>query len=76
MVGRQPIVGLPGPDATDADIRLFDDMRAGGLMLYRRNFETPERFLAWSPASSRGLGAVSWSRPITRAAASSCSTRA
>jgi beta-N-acetylhexosaminidase len=43
MVGRQLVFGLPGPDATDADIRLFEDTRAGGIMLYRRNFETPER---------------------------------
>jgi beta-N-acetylhexosaminidase len=43
MVGRQLMFGLPGPDATDADIRLLEDTRAGGLMLYRRNFETPER---------------------------------
>jgi beta-N-acetylhexosaminidase len=43
MAGRQLMFGLPGPDATDADIRLFEDTRAGGIMLYRRNFETPER---------------------------------
>ena len=43
MVGRQLIVGLPGPDATDDDLRLLRDIHAGGLMLYRRNFETPER---------------------------------
>ena len=43
MVGRQLVFGLPGPDATDADIRLFEDTKAGGIMLYRRNFETPER---------------------------------
>jgi beta-N-acetylhexosaminidase len=35
--------GLPGPDATDADIRLFEETRAGGVILYRRNFEGPER---------------------------------
>ncbi|HYB40787.1 MAG TPA: beta-N-acetylhexosaminidase, partial [Candidatus Methylomirabilis sp.] len=43
MVGRRLMFGLPGPDVTDADIRLFEDTRAGGVMLYRRNFETPER---------------------------------
>jgi beta-N-acetylhexosaminidase len=43
LAGRQLMFGLPGPDATDADIRLFEDTRAGGLILYRRNFETPER---------------------------------
>ncbi len=43
MVGRRLMFGLPGPDVTDADIRLFTDTRAGGLILYRRNFQTPER---------------------------------
>jgi len=41
MVGRQLVFGLRGPDVTDADLRLFDDTRAGGLILYRRNFEGP-----------------------------------
>lgn len=35
--------GLPGPDLTDDDVRLFRETRAAGIMLYRRNFETPER---------------------------------
>src|SRR6267378_2580497 len=35
--------GLSGPRLTDADIRLFRDTRAAGLILYRRNFETPEQ---------------------------------
>lgn len=43
MVGCRLVFGLPGPDVTDADLHLFSDTRAGGLILYRRNFETPER---------------------------------
>jgi beta-N-acetylhexosaminidase len=43
LVGRCLMLGLPGPDLGDADIRLFNDTGAGGLILYRRNFETPER---------------------------------
>jgi beta-N-acetylhexosaminidase len=43
LVGRQLMFGLPGPDTTDADIRLFEETRAGGLILYRRNFDTPDR---------------------------------
>src|SRR5712664_4204453 len=35
--------GLSGPRLTDADVRLFRDTRAAGLILYRRNFETPEQ---------------------------------
>jgi len=43
LVGRSLVFGLRGPDATDADIQLFRDTGAGGIMLYRRNFEGPER---------------------------------
>jgi hypothetical protein len=42
LVGEQLVFGLTGPKLTDADIRLFRDTRAAGLILYRRNFETPE----------------------------------
>jgi len=56
MVGRQLIVGLPGPDATDDDLRLLRDIHAGGLMLYRRNFETPERFVRFIRRLEEGLG--------------------
>ncbi len=43
LVGRRLMFGLPGPDLTEDDVRLFSDTGAGGLILYRRNFETPER---------------------------------
>src|SRR3990170_3854940 len=33
--------GLPGPALRVEDVRLFDDTRAAGLILYRRNFESP-----------------------------------
>lgn len=56
MVGRRLIVGLPGPDATDADLRLLSETHAGGVMLYRRNFETPERFLRFLTRLEEGLG--------------------
>ena len=35
------MIGLTGPALTDADIRVFRDTRAAGLILYRRNFDTP-----------------------------------
>ena len=56
MVGRQLIVGLPGPDATDDDLRLLHDIHAGGLMLYRRNFETPSLLLRFITRLEEGLG--------------------
>ena len=43
LVGRRLMFGLPGPDLSDTDIRLFRETQAAGLMLYRRNFETAER---------------------------------
>lgn len=43
LVGRRLMLGLPGPAVRDTDIRLFEDTRAGGLILYRRNFESPEQ---------------------------------
>ena len=46
MVGSRLMFGLPGPDVTDDDVRLFRETRAAGIMLYRRNFETPERQMA------------------------------
>src|SRR3989454_2526459 len=33
--------GLPGPTLRDEDVRLFKDTRAAGLILYRRNFQSP-----------------------------------
>src|SRR5437763_8607395 len=35
------MIGLRGPTLSDADVRLFHDTRAAGLILYRRNFESP-----------------------------------
>jgi beta-N-acetylhexosaminidase len=43
LVGERLMIGVAGPDLTDADIDAFRQTRAAGLILYRRNFETPER---------------------------------
>ncbi|OGK80781.1 MAG: hypothetical protein A2X53_14820 [Candidatus Rokubacteria bacterium GWA2_70_23] len=56
LVGRRLMFGLPGPDLADADIRLFRDTGAGGLILYRRNFETPERLGALLTGIEEALG--------------------
>ena len=45
LVGERLIIGLPGTTLTDADVRLFRETRAGGLILYRRNFQSPEQLL-------------------------------
>lgn len=43
LIGQTLAFGIPGPTVTDDDIRLFRSTRAGGLVLYRRNFESPEQ---------------------------------
>ncbi|HEY3101422.1 MAG TPA: beta-N-acetylhexosaminidase [Methylomirabilota bacterium] len=45
LVGERLMIGLKGPTFDDADVRLFRETRAAGLILYRRNFESPERLL-------------------------------
>jgi beta-N-acetylhexosaminidase len=41
LVGERLMIGLPGPALRDEDIQLFRDTQAAGLILYRRNFESP-----------------------------------
>lgn len=41
LVGERLMIGLPGLVLRDDDVRLFRDTRAAGLILYRRNFESP-----------------------------------
>jgi len=45
LVGERLMIGLKGVTLDDADVRLFRDTRAAGLILYRRNFETPAQLL-------------------------------
>jgi beta-N-acetylhexosaminidase len=56
MVGRQLVFGLAGPDLTDADVRLFRDTRAAGVILYRRNFTGPDRLRALLEGLEDALG--------------------
>ncbi len=56
LVGERLTIGLPGPALRDADVRLFKDTRAAGLILYRRNFESPERLAALLGALESALG--------------------
>ena len=50
------MLGLPGPDVTESDLRLFEETGAGGLILYRRNFESPERLHALLSRLESALG--------------------
>jgi beta-N-acetylhexosaminidase len=45
LAGRQLVFGLTGPTLTDVDVRLFRDTGAGGVILYRRNFDSPARLI-------------------------------
>jgi beta-N-acetylhexosaminidase len=43
LVGERLMFGLPGPSLRDEDVALFGETRAAGLILYRRNFESPSQ---------------------------------
>jgi beta-N-acetylhexosaminidase len=45
LVGERLVIGLAGPTLREEDVRLFRDTRAGGVMLYRRSFESPEQLV-------------------------------
>jgi beta-N-acetylhexosaminidase len=45
LVGERLMIGLAGPGLTEDDVRLFKDTRAAGLILYRRNFTSPQQLL-------------------------------
>ena len=40
-IGRTLMFGIPGTRLRAADVKLFRDTRAGGLILYRINYESP-----------------------------------
>ena len=40
LVGQRLMLGLPGPTLRPQDVRLFNETKAGGLILYRRNFQS------------------------------------
>src|SRR5947208_404274 len=50
------MIGLPGPTLRDEDVRLFRDTRAAGLILYRRNFESPAQLAALLSGLESALG--------------------
>src|SRR5690349_17360746 len=45
LVGERLMIGLPGPALSPEDVALFRDTRAAGLILYRRNFESPAQLI-------------------------------
>ncbi len=41
MVGQRLVIGIPGTRITPEIVRHFEELHAGGLILYRINFESP-----------------------------------
>jgi beta-N-acetylhexosaminidase len=41
LVGERLVIGIPGTEITPEIVRQFQDLHAGGLILYRRNFNSP-----------------------------------
>lgn len=56
LVGRRLMFGLPGPRLGSEDVRLFSETRAGGLILYRRNFESPAQVVGLIEELEAALG--------------------
>src|SRR5258706_687639 len=43
LIGSRLVFGIPGTSITPEDIQHFQDTHAGGLILYRINFESPDQ---------------------------------
>jgi beta-N-acetylhexosaminidase len=56
LVGERLMIGLPGPSLQDQDLDLFRATRASGLILYRRNFESPEQLRTLLTSLEDALG--------------------
>ena len=56
VVGERLMFGLPGPTLRDEDVSLFRDTRAAGLILYRRNFDSPAGLLRLLASLESALG--------------------
>jgi beta-N-acetylhexosaminidase len=56
LVGERLMIGLPGPTLGQAEIDLFRDTRAAGLILYRRNFDSPGQLARLISGLEEALG--------------------
>jgi len=43
LVGERLVIGIPGTEITPAIVRHFKELHAGGLILYRINFDSPQQ---------------------------------
>jgi beta-N-acetylhexosaminidase len=56
LIGERLVIGLPGPALREEDVALFRDIRASGLILYRRNFESPQQLRRLLASLESALG--------------------
>jgi beta-N-acetylhexosaminidase len=56
LVGERLMIGLAGPQLRPEDVALFRDTRAAGLILYRRNFESPSQLTTLVSGLEAALG--------------------
>lgn len=56
LVGRRLVFGIPGTRVTEDDVRLFQKTHAGGLVLYRINFESPAELVKLIRSFEEALG--------------------
>ena len=43
LIGQKLVIGIPGVEVTPEIVRHFKELNAGGLIIYRINFESPEQ---------------------------------
>ena len=56
LVGERLMIGLSGPTLTEADVDVFRQTHAAGLILYRRNFEGPAALATLLDSLEAALG--------------------
>ena len=56
LVGHRLMFGIPGHRLRDEDLALFRETRAGGLILYRRNFESAAQLVGLIMQLEEALG--------------------
>ena len=56
LVGQRLVIGIPGTEITPEIVRQFQELHAGGLILYRRNFDSPQQIKKLVTDLEEGLG--------------------
>ncbi len=56
LVGQRLVIGIPGTAITPEIVRHFQELHAGGLILYRRNFDSPRQVMKLIADLEEALG--------------------